>query len=415
MGNLNCKKPNPCVPDTKPKEIYPLPTASFSQCVGDYVWSWDGTRLTRERIRTTPDGTYSSVTLVDGCVVEYGHCPEPVYTPPYCNPNPAPCQTPTGGLSGSISTGVDNALVQKSDGLFARAYLNGSDSVTITGVGTLSNPYVIKFTAPNIGSREVVATKGLVSNTTADGVTYVGMEQVNSEGVYDITDQFTVDSYGRIISVDKRDEPLIGAGAGLETNNQGNTVFLAHPTYNTADSVVVGGWTVSLNNSGHITATARSITLQAGTYNIGAYNVGLNEFGSVTSIVQRDDVLPSSGTFRTADGKILSYDITGRLTGVVDTTSDNNNKVVAIPAPIRDMYKIKVTSYASNSIEKDEFGVPLNAIASNGSVRITLPSYVLTRTQVEVNGAAAWSIDAVTSVLSVTVSENTPFTVTLRS
>ena len=90
--NLDCKKPKLCVPNPPVKEIYPPPTPPFEQCVGDYVWTWDGTRLTRDRVRTTPDGTYTAVTLINGCPVGYGYDTEAIYTPPYCNPNPADCQ-----------------------------------------------------------------------------------------------------------------------------------------------------------------------------------------------------------------------------------------------------------------------------------------------------------------------------------
>ena len=79
MANLECKKPKPCQPIEKPKEIYPPPTEPFEQCVGDYTWKWDGTRLTRKRTRTTPDGTYTSLSLVDGCVVGYDYANEATY------------------------------------------------------------------------------------------------------------------------------------------------------------------------------------------------------------------------------------------------------------------------------------------------------------------------------------------------
>ena len=69
---LDCKKPPLCDPSVPPKEIYPPATAPFSFCVGGMTVHWDGTRLRYELAPRVADGTYDTVTVVNGCIVGYG-------------------------------------------------------------------------------------------------------------------------------------------------------------------------------------------------------------------------------------------------------------------------------------------------------------------------------------------------------
>lgn len=232
MSDLDCKKPKPCLPGSVPE---PVPCSEpFDLCVGDRTLHWDGFCPTVERSRHTPDGTYTSVTVVDGCVVGYGYAEEATYTPPYCAPSPTHCQG--GGSevgSVSVSSSTDNTLVQTSGGLFARTYVVGGTGVTVGGTGTVTSPYVISAASGSANSGgTLVGRSGVVVTPSEAGVTYVGLEDSGAKaGVYDITDQFSVDRFGRITSVTERSEPLITAGAGLTASNHGDTVQLEHPTY----------------------------------------------------------------------------------------------------------------------------------------------------------------------------------------
>ena len=419
MTDLECKKPKLCEPEPAPAPVPCSP--AFDLCVGDHTLHWDGFCPTVERPRHTPDGTYTSVTVVDGCIVGYGYAEEATYTPPYCNPNPTHCQeTGTGATADvKISASPDNTLTQTSGGLFTRSYVQGGNGVTVGGTGTVTNPYTVSLSTSTTtgGTVAVVGRNGLVSETTNTGVTYVGLEDSGVKtGVYDVTDQFTVDRFGRIVAVTPRQDPLVSAGSGLEAVNQGDSVQIGHPTNNIDNNMVLGAYVVGVTDTGHIISTNRAITLDDGIYHIGAYNIGINAYGSISSIVQRTDVMPSSGTFTTRDGKIISYDVTGRLTGIADSNTNLPNTPTSAPMPLRDLYKVTPPAEDGFShIRKEIYGSDTQMVWYRNQVRISLPSYVVQRNQIEVQGAASWTVDVLQGELVVSpVGGDATFTVAFR-
>lgn len=388
MANLNCKKPKPCQPIEKPKEIYPSPTAPFEQCVGDYKWTWDGTRLTRTRTRTTPDGTYTSLSLVDGCVVAYNYANEPTYTPPYCNPNPTPCQQGGTSTDVTISNHRDNTLVMSTSGLFARTYLSGGNNVQVSGTGTQNNPYVVAFdgATPDV----TVVGENNVETRTSNGVTYVGLSRVGTKGVYG---GFTVNEYGQITAVSdilQSDDGTVKAGAGLVASQEGDFTIIGHTEADIPTTAIFGGMAVKLNKSGHITELERLTTITAGTYKIGAYNIAINEYGGVQQITQSDDVPEQGGAFTTKDNKLVRYDETGRITDIDDLT-----EAVAtdVPLPIRDMFRLTISRTTSTNVEKEAYGndTTLTNITDT-SFSMQMPSYVTSVLQVSVNGAVSHTL-----------------------
>lgn len=402
MGNLECKKPKPCVPEEKEKEIYPPPTPAFTACLGDYSLKWDGTRLYLERLRRTPDGTYSSVTVVDGCVIGFGQGEVPTYTPPYCNPNPCPCQEgggsggDHGGGSVNISTKPDNIIVNNVDGLYAKCYVKGGNAISVTGSGTVRSPYVIDYTGGiggAGGSVVIVGRNGIDVDRRTANVSYVGLTETGiADGWYGAGHKFHFDKYGRAVDIEKTDSPPIKGGAGLETTVDEDEVTIGHPRFDVEGPSVLGGYTVSINETGHVTHLRRDIDIDAGVYNFGAYNVGLNSYGSVTSIVQRDDVMPGPGTFTTTDGKKFSYDTSGRLTGVEGSGGSSSGSYLGgsgAKGPIIDVVQLGVhdTGMAGGS-GKYAFDVSSTSkdveLLNSGQWEATIkfPSYVKSADQI---------------------------------
>lgn len=417
MADLKCKKPKLCEPVPAPK---PQPCSpAFDLCVGDRTLKWDGFCPTVERTRKTPDGTYTSVTVVDGCIVAYGYADEATYTPPYCNPNPTSCQETGSGNTSSakVSTSVDNSLAQTSDGLYARTYINGGTGVTIAGTGTLTNPYEITFVGSSTNGVNIVGRNGISASTSASSVTYIGLEPTGvSHGSFGVNDVVTFDMFGRIVSVEPRTDPLVSAGTGLTTTTSGDTTVVEHPTVFIDNTMVLGGYTISVNNSGHITSTERGIDITGSTYNLGAYDVTVNSYGSITGIEQRSDVMPEVGMFTTVDGKIFSYDLTGRLTKV-EKINTGGATTYSTPLPLRDMYKFNFpVGGASTSYTLDTYGTSISPNISNDRVMtIPLPAYVIDQTQVQVHGASSWRIIPLERLLEVRWTDSTTsFTVTFR-
>lgn len=376
MANLDCKKPKPCNPKAPVKEIYPPATGAFDVCVGDRTIHWDGTRAMLSRNRHTPDGTYTSVTVVDGCIVGYGYADEPTYTPPYCNPSPSSCQGEGSGGSGgstsvTISSARGNQLTEAQGGLYARAYVKGGAGVTVTGTGTATDQYTISVASSGGSTPSTVGRNGVEVTKSENGVLYVGLEdkQIRPQTV-DVTKSFMVDKYGRITEVNDRTDPIVMAGTGLTTTQQGDTVEIGHEKVQVNANSVLGGFTVTVNDSGHITAISPAINIGAGTYQLGTYDVTVNQRGSITGIAQQTAGLP-----------------------------------------LRDMAKITV---ANGRAVSEVYGSPLPISVVDVTVTIGMPSYVVDGNQVNVNGAVASVANFDNGLLTVTAASGQPFTVAFR-
>lgn len=159
---------------------------SFSMCVGNYTFHWDGECASiQPRKYQIKDGTYTSLTFKDGCIVDVGQAPIPLYTPQACCGSES--TENTGGSTGSLTKGntagnlvqimngaisvepewlngtvkvsgngtatkpwqadvaisksAGNSLSVKEDGLFAKLAFSSSSTVKVTGKGTEREPY----------------------------------------------------------------------------------------------------------------------------------------------------------------------------------------------------------------------------------------------------------------------------------
>ena len=391
MSNLDCKKPQPCPKPDTTTPTTPQATPAFSVCIADYTLHWDGTHATLERTRLTTDGTYGSITLQDGCVVGYGDCEIPTYTPPYCNPNPAPCNDGTGGGTGTtatVSPRAGNQLATDAYGLYAKAYVQGGTGVTVTGHGTQSSPYMVSMAENTGGSTDgKIVGQGGISVEQRGGVYFLSMPRAElTAGKYGA---FTINEYGQITGVDNDIATLTSDNIGGSNDVQvskiadGISIDLA-PTQLTANSYRFGGYDVSISDGGRVTNATQVARTEAGTYKLGAYNIELDQFGGITGIVQSTEVPQSAGSFTTSDGGTVYYDDTGRITSVV--TGANTGK-----GHIMDTYIIRTWDKddgvtVGTTIEA--MGTPLvvksgsNPVA--GRMQFELPSYITEVDQIKV-------------------------------
>ena len=391
MSNLDCKKPQPCPKPDTTTPTTPQATPAFSVCIADYTLHWDGTHATLERTRLTTDGTYGSITLQDGCVVGYGDCEIPTYTPPYCNPNPAPCNDGTGGGTGTtatVSPRAGNQLATDDYGLYAKAYVQGGTGVTVTGHGTQSSPYMVSMAENTGGSTDgKIVGQGGISVEQRGGVYFLSMPRAElTAGKYGA---FTINEYGQITGVDNDIATLTSDNIGGSNDVQvskiadGISIDLA-PTQLTANSYRFGGYDVSISDGGRVTNATQVARTEAGTYKLGAYNIELDQFGGITGIVQSTEVPQSAGSFTTSDGSTVYYDDTGRITSVV--TGANTGK-----GHIMDTYIIRTWDKddgvtVGTTIEA--MGTPLvvksgsNPVA--GRMQFELPSYITEVDQIKV-------------------------------
>lgn len=212
MANCGCKPCKTEIPK-KPKACKP-----FSICVGNHSLIWDGSCASIvKRKYQIPNGTYTSVTFENGCIVGVGQAPIPQYTPQACCDSNATGQvggtqeltrakgvnnliTITNGAisvepmwdakgnirvdgngtpekpwkpSVRISAKTGNTLKMENDGLFANLFFKTTDTVDVTGKGTSLEPYQL-----NVKGAEAKLAE-------------INKEEVEGNG-------FTIDKQGRI-------------------------------------------------------------------------------------------------------------------------------------------------------------------------------------------------------------------------
>lgn len=291
MNDLDCKKPTPCPPIEEPKEVYPPATPSFDFCAGNYTISWDGARLRSEKTQNIPDGEYGTVIFQDGCIVGVGDCAVPAYTPPFCNPNPPPCGDGSGGGSGSytISPQAGNSLQDTALGLYAKTYIQAGSGVTVTGQGTQGSPYIVSASSEGSGGVNLVSDNPHIQLTTpAAGVTGIGLSTSGiTPGVYN---GFEVDAYGIITGFDADSgEDVVQeiiAGSDIVVEGSGGGVYtIGHaPTTSGNKNYQLGGYTLNLSGSGHVTNVTSNISVEEGTYALDGWLVDINRHGSITNI-----------------------------------------------------------------------------------------------------------------------------------
>ena len=420
MSNLDCKKPQPC-PTPDPTPTPPKPTPAFSVCIADYTLHWDGTHATLERTQFTTNGTYGSIIMQDGCVVGYGECEVPTYTPPYCNPNPAPCNE--GGSGGGGGTGTTatvspragNQLTSDNYGLYAKAYVQGGTGVTVTGQGTQTSPYIISMASGTGGGTTggAMVGQGPISVEERNGVYFISMPRANlTAGKYG---PFNVNEYGVITGIDGSvamltSDNINGSNDVQITNSAGSITIDLAPTQLTASSYRFGGYDVSISDGGRITNATRVAQTEAGTYKLGAYNVTLDQFGGITGIAQSPEVPQSAGSFTTSDGSKVFYDDTGRIIRVEAGGSTGKG-------PIMDMYEVVRGGGYDHEVgylKTTSYGTPLEVLSSSGImsgglafVTYKLPAYIKSGSQIEVTlnnellqQGVGYSVDVASSTLS---------------
>ena len=394
----NCKLPQPCVPEevVPPKE----PTPAFDLCVGDYSLHWDGTHLTHSRKIVTPDGTYGSITLHDGCVVAYGDCEIPTYTPPYCNPNPLPCGEGvgtgggTGGGTVTVSPTAGNHLKQDPFGLFAKTYLSGGTGITVSGEGTQQRPYTIALQGNadgNSGTETTIVGSGAIDAVTRNGVTYISLKSNGvTAGKYG---PLTINEQGVVTAIDEAETFLTSKNLQVsrELTLQGiDTTQIGLADSSAAGTHRFGGYDVTVSQGGRVTQATRVSDITGGNYKIGAYTITLDNYGGITGIEQ-DEAPAEAGEFKTLDGRTVKYDETGRITSVDGTgrimSVDGTQRDVSAKGPIIDVWKatysvggVRLSTYWGTSLADQED----SANGTRNTLSVILPDYITRAEQVEV-------------------------------
>lgn len=295
MPDINCIKPAKCEDVPVERDIYPPETPEFEFCAGGKTLLWDGSRLRVEKTTAIPDGEYGTVIVQDGCIVGYGLNPVATYTPPYCNPNPAPCGegTTSGGVT--ISPEASNSIEDTALGLYARTYINGGSGINLSGAGTLANPYVVKSAIDSGVTAVLSDNPHIIIDNTIPGSPAIGLKDSSlAAGTYA---GFTVDQFGLVTGYTEDTGDVvstISAGTDIQVSSIAGTYTVGHATQTAGNTTVrLGGYDVRISAGGHIENTTRQVTVEAGTYAVDGWLLTIDSYGAVTGVAQ--DPAPAPG------------------------------------------------------------------------------------------------------------------------
>lgn len=369
MADLDCIKPIPCVPTAEVKEIYPAETPAFSFCAGNLSVSWDGSRLRSEKLWDIPDGEYGTVTVTNGCITGYGVAPAPTYTPPYCNPSPAPCPDGSSGEGGAGTTPISpesgNTLVASALGLYAKTYIQGSQTIVVSGNGTQANPYKLT-SAVGTGIKKVTSgNPHIVIDETIPDTPSIGLADSGiAAGIYA---GFSIDRFGIVTAYNDTSDDVVSdvqAGTDITVGNIGSTFTVGHTTQLAGNTTVrLGAFDVRISAGGHIESTTRQGTVTAGTYAIDGWLITIDAYGAITEIV--DDPTPAPSPSQ------------------------------AILDIIEVYYNATANTYSIQGLGAEQ---PTNAGGDGSFYSFTMPSYVVDENQVTVIGGGGLSISFINTV-----------------
>lgn len=155
MANCGCKPCSKELPDAKRK------CKEFSLCVGNKSLHYDGNCLyVTDRKFKIPNGTYTSITFQEGCIVGVGEAPLPVYTPQACCDGEAPTNA---AQVENITTSdeVGNLAKIENNKLTVNPAWKNSDTVTVGGNGTTDKPWKASVALDPTHNRISSSAKGL--------------------------------------------------------------------------------------------------------------------------------------------------------------------------------------------------------------------------------------------------------------
>lgn len=249
-----------------------------------------------------PDGEYTKIVIVNGCIVDAKKADIPLYTSSPCAPVPAPCDCAGSGEgSGSLpdpSSQAGNLYRYDAAGRpLVRLTVQSGTGVSVTGSGTATDPLIITNT------QEVKDNNYLRSGSSAIVITGEGTASdpktiTHKEGHEGTIGGMTFDAFGHLVGYQKVEatdgvNAVVGndgVSATMEQSTRVVTVSLEDPVKQYAGQYLIGGYQLDLDHKNRITKIEQFLNVPEGDYAFGAYDVSVNNIGSVTAIRKNFDM-----------------------------------------------------------------------------------------------------------------------------
>lgn len=252
----------------KPPKVYP----PFDVCVTTGKLSWDGTGLSFVQGQKIPTGTYTSVSVVDGCITSMGIAPVEGYTPSDCcaAPGGAHAAREEGGVL--VSPAPGNTIQSRPDGLYAATFLRSDDDyITVSGNGTQADPYSIKLAGAEFDGVFIHGQDGIVvsgSGTQHDQI------NISLASVHDGAKDYgglRVDRYGRVVDYTASADGIksIVAVAPLKAEAISSSVYQISVDTNgdgQDKEIVIGNIKIVISSVGTIKDIVKTEGVEAGSF-----------------------------------------------------------------------------------------------------------------------------------------------------
>lgn len=418
--------------DTCPKPVQVCGEQQIATAAAPECPDWDiclpfGGRLYKEGdcIRHVPgnpppDGVYGLITVAGGCIVSADAEPVSKYQGDPCAPVPCPCDsegaTGTSNLCNPSTTSGNLYECDMAGRPLVRAYVTGSDNVTVTGNGTSTNPYRISIDQGDAGVTNLTSNSAaLIVRPNTGAVTIEHKTGYNDRTIMGMV----FDEWGHLTAYNEQGATGVtgivpGGGIAVETDQSSGiaTIELEEPANHLQGDYTVGGWTLTLDKYNRVYNMHREIEGTLGTRLFGQYNVTLNNFGSVTELEQ----LPDPGTcihgmYTTTNANAVRRNITFNLrytsSILVDIRIDNG------PAGWGDQLVFRVDDAPMTITQVFDFSTTTTTTDSAGqSTTVTVPGPQIVR--VAPTGIYALGAHVLTIHSPAGFPSNEPMSVTIR-
>lgn len=237
------------------------------------------------------DGEYGVIVVKDGCIVDARPSPVLEYTPAPCTPATTPCEDSTPGGDISVQPDSCNLLTQDGAGrLGAFLVAEAGEGVIVRGCGSSRDPLVISIDAQEQDQDKTYMMNSETVIVTGDGSLgnpyTMSLTPVVTPGTYGM---FTVDASGRITAVSQSGGSssiaslVEGPGIKITTASDVATVGLT-PSGTQAGTYQLGGYNVGVDVYGRVASVNNSISITAGTIDPYFTAIAVNNLGSITGL-----------------------------------------------------------------------------------------------------------------------------------
>lgn len=302
MAKYTCDNPRPLqVCEPTPEPVVPEPCPEWEICLPFYgkLYSREGC-IHHEPGNPPPDGVYSKLTIINGCIVSAEKADLAMYAGASCAPVPCACnEAGTGGGPGGSSlpepSRNDGNLFEYdlSGRPLVRVIARGENGISVTGAGTTENPLVISAVGGESGGVIYLQAGNSSIEVTGSGTREDPYLVTHAKGHEAIINGMKFDARGHLVGFVEDSGSATGINGikggenidvQLDQKTKLATVSLQPPATALSTQVSIGNTTLTISK-GFLTGAVAEWLLPASVLQLGDYQVSIAEGGVIEGFV----------------------------------------------------------------------------------------------------------------------------------